>query len=510
MPWGANVIGNGKTTVTLVMIVRNEEQQLAACLTPVAALFDEIVIVDTGSRDATKQIARQFAPQVFEFPWCDDFSAARNECLRHAKGDWVFWLDADDRLSAENLEKLKRLLGGLGDERRVHLMDTVCWSEFVSDGSTLISHPRLFRRIENLQWTGRVHEQLRLPPGEDAIDAVWSDVRIDHLGYQDRATQQRKLQRNMRLLRMDYAINPDDESTLLHLGMAYFHLGRWSDADTCLRQLLSAAKKAGDHLRQVYASLAHIALKQGKVAESLATLAQGLAAFPDDEYLQFLRAECFYEVDDYPAARATLLKVIQASRQPAYHGGVPAEVKEHLAPRRLADVLRLENDFVRAEALCRSLVAQFPRDAHVWHTLGRIYLDCGKQNELLKVVEQLRACPEGNIFAALLLALWHLSRREVALAGEQIDWLIAHAPQMPLPRMLRVELLNQTGAATDERIKACRDVLRLQPGNLDVQRVLLGLESAQHAVAQPAGAKASQWPTLILGAGFASGVTAAQ
>jgi len=67
-----------KPTVSLLMIVRNEEQQLADCLTPVASLFDEIVIVDTGSRDHTKRGAAQYTPHVFDFPWCDDFSAARN------------------------------------------------------------------------------------------------------------------------------------------------------------------------------------------------------------------------------------------------------------------------------------------------------------------------------------------------------------------------------------------------------------------------------------------------
>jgi tetratricopeptide (TPR) repeat protein len=356
-----------------------------------------------------------------------------------------------------------------------------------------------------LRWTGRVHEQLRLPPDQGALDAVWSDVRIDHLGYQDRATQQRKLQRNVRLLRMDYAINPEDESTLLHLGMAYFHLCRFSDARSCLSQLLTNSTSAGDHLRQVYASLAQIALKQGNVAEALNILAQGLAAFPDDDYLQFLRAECCYEVDDYTAARNALLKIIQGPQRNAYHGGVPAEVKEHLAPRRLADVLRLQRDFAQAEALCRSLLAQFPRDAHVWHTLGRIYLDCGQRERLMSVVEDLRRVPEGDVFAALLRALWHLSQGELAPAAEQIDWLIGHAPQMPLPRLLRIELLNRSNATIDERIKACRDALRLQPGHVEVQRILSSLESIQQVATKP-----SQWPTLVLGAGLAAGQTLSQ
>ena len=85
---GDNPVGeNRKATVSLCMIVRNEGHQLAECLTPVADLFDEIVIVDTGSTDQTVRIARQFTPHVHHFPWCDDFAAARNASLQHATGD---------------------------------------------------------------------------------------------------------------------------------------------------------------------------------------------------------------------------------------------------------------------------------------------------------------------------------------------------------------------------------------------------------------------------------------
>ena len=78
------------------MIVRDEEENLPHCLESVRGLFDEIVVVDTGSVDRTKEIAREFGAKVFDFVWVDDFAAARNEALAHATGDYAFWLDADD------------------------------------------------------------------------------------------------------------------------------------------------------------------------------------------------------------------------------------------------------------------------------------------------------------------------------------------------------------------------------------------------------------------------------
>ena len=249
---GTDKPDTGKPTVSLLMIVRNEEQQLAACLAPAAALFDEIVIVDTGSRDQTKRVAAQFTPHVFDFPWCDDFSAARNESLRRSHGDWLFWLDADDRLTPENATRLAALLQRLGDAPQAFLMNTVCASRYECEGVSLITHPRLFRRHPKLHWQGRVHEQLRPEVAQLGFDVQWSDVQIHHVGYQDPSLQQRKLQRDVRLLRMDYAVDPDDVSTLVHLGLAYFHLGRYDQARQFLGRLLQGSRTPAEHLRQVY------------------------------------------------------------------------------------------------------------------------------------------------------------------------------------------------------------------------------------------------------------------
>jgi glycosyltransferase involved in cell wall biosynthesis len=102
-----------RARVSLTMIVRDEETNLANCLASVRGVFDEIIIVDTGSTDRTVEIARSFDARVFEFAWVDSFSAARNEALSHATGDYAFWLDADDVVEPREREKLVALLGSL-------------------------------------------------------------------------------------------------------------------------------------------------------------------------------------------------------------------------------------------------------------------------------------------------------------------------------------------------------------------------------------------------------------
>jgi glycosyltransferase involved in cell wall biosynthesis len=105
----------GSMSVSLSMIVRNEEANLAACLASAGNLADEIVVVDTGSTDRTKEIAREHGARVFDFRWCDDFSAARNESISRATRGWIFWLDADDRIDDANHDKLRALFRALPD-----------------------------------------------------------------------------------------------------------------------------------------------------------------------------------------------------------------------------------------------------------------------------------------------------------------------------------------------------------------------------------------------------------
>ena len=92
------------------MIVKNEEENLPRCLASVEGIFDEIIVVDTGSTDRTKEIAREFGAKVFDFEWIDSFAAARNEALSHATGDYAFWLDADDVVEPVERVKLLALL----------------------------------------------------------------------------------------------------------------------------------------------------------------------------------------------------------------------------------------------------------------------------------------------------------------------------------------------------------------------------------------------------------------
>src|SRR3989344_2193313 len=99
-----------KQTISLCMITKNEEKYLGQCLDSVKELVDEIIILDSGSTDKTKEIAKKFKAKMLDFKWNDDFSEARNESLKHATKDWILVLDADEIIEKDDLEKIKEIV----------------------------------------------------------------------------------------------------------------------------------------------------------------------------------------------------------------------------------------------------------------------------------------------------------------------------------------------------------------------------------------------------------------
>jgi hypothetical protein len=216
----------GRARVSLCLIVRDEEHNLPDCLAGAADLVDEVIVVDTGSSDRTKEIAARFGAKVFDFPWVDSFAAARNETLRHATGEWVFWLDADDRLDEDNRQKLRTLFAGLGRDNACYSMKCLCLPDPQSGAATVVDHVRLFRNLPQVRWRYRVHEQI-LPAVRAAGGRVrWTDVVIAHTGYTDPALRRRKLQRDLRLLHLEDGEHPGDPFTLFNLGSVYQELAR--------------------------------------------------------------------------------------------------------------------------------------------------------------------------------------------------------------------------------------------------------------------------------------------
>lgn len=153
-------------TISLCMIVKNEEDVLDRCLSSVEKAVEEIVIVDTGSVDRTRVIAARHHARLVDFPWTDDFAAARNFSFDQATQDFILWLDADDVVPPDQLEKLLALKHTLNDQCDMVIMQYRTGFDRAGRPTFCFPRERLIRRAAHLRWQGLCMKQFRFPHDE--------------------------------------------------------------------------------------------------------------------------------------------------------------------------------------------------------------------------------------------------------------------------------------------------------------------------------------------------------
>lgn len=200
--------------LSAALIVRNESRTLARCLTSIARAVDETVVVDTGSTDETKAIALAHGARVFDFPWCDDFSAARQFAFDQATGDWVFWIDADDVvLGAENL---KPTLEQASPQTYGFYWRYVLGRDAGNTPTLQYWRERCVRNDRAARWSGRVHEVLTVPtPG----GLVRSDAVV--VEHHPLPAHEKDPTRNLRILEAECAVRTPEPRSLFYLGREY-------------------------------------------------------------------------------------------------------------------------------------------------------------------------------------------------------------------------------------------------------------------------------------------------
>lgn len=241
--------GRATVQLTACLIARDEEVRLPACLDSLRGAVDRIVVVDTGSTDATVEIAERFGATVGRFTWCDDFAAARNHALELCEGDWVLWIDADERLTPESVGPIREAMtrpwmGGYSIEIANFLEDD-------AESATFEHHPvRLFRRHPKARFEGRIHEQIYPSLERQGLPmAELPGARILHDGYRPAEMIGRdKLTRTVRMLEREVREHPNDGFQWFNLANAYVAGRRWVEADHAARMALRTMDDASPYL----------------------------------------------------------------------------------------------------------------------------------------------------------------------------------------------------------------------------------------------------------------------
>jgi tetratricopeptide (TPR) repeat protein len=190
----------GRALLSACLIVRDEEQALPRCLASLHEVVDEVVVYDTGSTDSTVELARRAGARVIDGYWDDDFGRARNASLEACQGQWILWVDADERFVCPDVRGLR---GALARLKGVDAL-FVEIANLGGDGTDVAMAHRAFRifRKATCQWYGALHEQVDLRPGfsREVIASRLHGARIDHYGYLEEVVKERdKSSRNLRI-----------------------------------------------------------------------------------------------------------------------------------------------------------------------------------------------------------------------------------------------------------------------------------------------------------------------
>ncbi len=389
--------------LSVCMIAKDEEGVIDNCLRSVKDLGDEIVLIDTGSTDRTVEIARSFGARVYHFRWCDDFSAARNQYLKHARGDWIFWVDADDILPERSVPRIKKLVRNASrDSAFLFILKSP-----LSDGSvSSMFQLRLFPNLPGIEYRRPIHEEIITSLSEHGVKNFRQigEIEIIHTGYADSAEVSQKRERYEPMMLRWLEENPKDHILRLHLALLYStspqtidgaidHFLRLVDDPDFLRLYPHIYGECLTRLGELYHIKRQHELALGCLHRAIET---GTAVFTTHALL----ARIYAEMGMFDRAMA-YLKAIERTG-----------VRETLLPmnvdRMRAAVLCLEGKVLErqgrideARLKYEEAIRRSPKESMGYKALSRLYLLSGrisKAHELLdKAMESLPDDP-GNYY----------------------------------------------------------------------------------------------------------------
>lgn len=475
-PIGRASLAQSDVPCSLCIITKNEEKNLADCIGPLRDLFKDIVVVDTGSTDRTRELARALGARVFDFTWVDSFAAARNETLRHALGRWIFWMDADDRVDAENVAKLKRLLDNLPNDSVAFVMKCLCVARAPGETATVVDHVRLFRNDPRIRWKYRVHEQILPGVKETGGRPEWSDVVIRHIGYTDPALRGRKLQRDLHLLKLEEQDQPNDPFTLFNLGSHYHEVNQPAEALPYLRRSLERSHPQDSIVRKLYATIAQCERNLSRLPAALTICADGRRHYPDDAELLFLEGSLLHAQGDRHGAIGRYQRLLE-TREGQHFASVDTGLRGYKARTNLAAVFMELQRYSEAEAQLRAVLLEEPMFLLANRTLGEVLVrkrDWPAVDRHAQVLEKLGM--PGEIEAAALLGQAKIERKEFAAARFGLKLACERYPRaLPLWR-LYAQAATSEGVQPRESATALQRVLELDPSDELARRTLQALQ----------------------------------
>jgi len=413
------------------LIVRDNERTLGPCLESLLPWVDEVIVVDTGSTDGTPELAARLGARLFHFPWCDDFSAARNESLSHARGDWVFWMDSDDTITEACGRGLRDL--ALGDHRPEvlgYVMQVHCPGGTTdgADDVTCVDHVKLIRNRPDLHFEGRIHEQVLPSIRRAGGEVAWTGLHVVHSGSDQTAEgRARKLERDFRLLGLELRDQPDHPFVLFNLGMTHADGGQHAEAIEFLRRGIRVADPKDSHLRKAYALLAASLQQIGRSREAQEECEAGLRLFPSDKELLFRRALLHQHFGRLRDAERSYLRVLE-EREDRHFTSVDSGIAGFKARHNLAVVYGEQGRHAEAADQWRHALGERPLYRVAWRGLFGALLQHAGESEAEELAATMLGDPGLRIEGLILTGRLREFRGDYEGARRDLEAALSEAP----------------------------------------------------------------------------------
>ncbi|MFF2092478.1 glycosyltransferase [Paenibacillus sp. NPDC058174] len=427
--------------ISLCMIVKDEEAFLADCLKSVQGIADEIIIVDTGSTDRTTEIAAHYGAIIVHYKWDHDFAKARNAGLDRASGEWILFLDADERLDASTKGQLLDFV----KDKSISALLLQIWNIVGDDeGQGATIHPvlRLFRSDKKIRFEGRIHEQIapsvlrRFPDRRFHL----TEAIIHHYGYKHQVVESKgKLKRNMELLKLAIAEEPGNSFHRYNIGVEHLRVGEPAEALAAFRLVRNAAdfeQLNYAHLVNKYEALSLQLL--GRWQEAAEAASEGTVRFPAYTDMWHYKALAHAQLGQLKEARAAAERAVELGvAPPQYHteDGMGTFRTAYLLGR-LCEALQDDQAVIRYYVLAlrmkSSLLPPLFRLCAYYRSSGRSIavsavlaskLHCPDEGSILKVAGVMQASGCGQ--AALSWLEWHASTEKNSALKQSLTEIIA-------------------------------------------------------------------------------------
>ncbi len=304
-----------KPTITLVMIVKDEAQNIKACLDSVTGQVDEVVIVDTGSMDNTLEIARRYTEKVYHYPWDGDFSAARNFAIGQASGEWIFYLDADEVL-LEGTGSLRDLIRQ-DAEAEAFLLPLNNGTGYTTGEYNRFYVLRLFVNDHRYRFFGKIHEQVALPDGTVVRTAAGPVIAHKQLPRKER---NHKRKRNLTLLKKAVQEDPVNPFLQYYLGVEWMMLGKLGRALPHLRHAYRHLPSQNLLFKSPALRYLIICLQElGHIDEAICLCLEAVLKHPEYTDIYYLGGVLFEEKKEYQLALKWLKEAVRCGAPPVLY-----------------------------------------------------------------------------------------------------------------------------------------------------------------------------------------------